>query len=453
MSIASSEGELVALVEAERARLHVPGVAVGVMVGDEEWFGGFGVANAATGATVSESTRFQVGSITKTMTAAALMREVEAGRLVLDQPVRELLPDFELSVPGAAERVLVRHLVTHVGGWDGDWLLVHPAGGRGDDALAGATDSMVQAPMVTEPGSLFSYNNAGFSIAGRLIEVARGQVFDEVVAESILDPVGLGSAVLFASDAISGSVASGHIVREGEAEVAPLWELSRCDFPVGGIACDIGDLLRWGRFQLGGGSSSTGEAVLSEETMREMHTAQVSVGDGMESMGLAWMLGSVGGARTVSHSGATNGQMALLKVFPEQRAAIGVLTNASTGKTLAEQVARFVEQRVLGLEEPEAGSIDLGDALDEYVGSYEREMQLLEVTREGSRLLVEPTMQTRPAGWEATPPAGPIRIEMVEADAGVNRDAGAARTEIRFVRNETGEIQFLRWGWRLHARR
>ena len=135
MPILDIDAELRDFVEAERERLHVPGAAVGIIHGDDEWYAGFGVTNVAAPAAVDEATLFQIGSNTKTFVATAIMCEVESGRVDLDAPVQRYLPEFQLGPGGDAAAVTIRHLLTHTGGWDGDWTLTHPVGGRDDDAL------------------------------------------------------------------------------------------------------------------------------------------------------------------------------------------------------------------------------------------------------------------------------------------------------------------------------
>ena len=452
-AMAELEADLLEFVEAQRERLHVPGVAVGVIRGDEEWYRGFGVTNADAPSPVDEATLFQIGSNTKTYVATAIMREVEAGRADLDAPLREYLPTFELAEEGIAARVTVRHLLTHTGGWDGDWLLVHPQGGRNDDALARSVEAMPQVPMQTQPGSLFHYNNTGFSLAGRMLEVVRDQPFEEAMRELLFTPIGLGHSVFFADEAITYRAVAGHIVRDGTAEVASLWELPRCSFPAGAIACDIRDLLRWGRFQLDRGLTADGERILTEASVDALHSPQVDIGDGAEAVGLSWMLGHVDGARTVSHSGGTNGQVSLHTVYPEHGAAIGIVTNANTGGELARDVMRFLERRLLGLEYRAPEPIDAGDALEDYVGIYEREMVRLELTRDGDHLLAEGTSLTRPEDWEAAPTAPPVAVGLLEdRDAFIVLEGGNSGGRGRFIRDAEGAIEWLRWGGRLHRR-
>jgi CubicO group peptidase (beta-lactamase class C family) len=447
------DGELRAFVEEQREQLHVPGVAVGVIHGDSEWYGGFGVTNADAPSPVDEATLFQIGSNTKTYVATAVMREVEAGRIDVDAPLLDYLPEFELAEEGVAAQVTVRHLLTHTGGWDGDWLVVHPQGGRNDDALARAVEAMPQVPLQTPPGSLFHYNNTGFSLAGRVLEVVRGQAFEAAMRELLFEPIGLEHSVFFADEAITYRAAAGHIVRDETPEVAKLWELPRCSFPAGAIACDIRDLLRWGRFQLDGGVTASGERLLSEASIGALHSPQVSIGDAAEAVGLSWMLGRVDGARTITHSGGTNGQVSLHTVYPEHDTAIGIVTNANAGGVLAREVSRWLERRLLGLEHRDPEPVDAGDALDEYAGSYEREMVRLEVTRDGDRLLAVSTPLARPEDWEAGPPIPPVRLGVLEdRDAFVVLDGAGAGGRGRFIRGDDDAIEWLRWGGRVHRR-
>ncbi|MDA0352842.1 MAG: serine hydrolase [Chloroflexi bacterium] len=454
MPLADLDRDLRAYIEGERERLHVPGVAVGVIHGDDEWFAGFGVTNVEVPAPVDDATLFQIGSNTKTFVATAVMREVEAGRIDLDAPLQRYLSNFALGEGGDAAAVTVRHLLTHTGGWDGDWVLVHPQGGRNDDALARTVEAMPQAAILTAPGSLYHYNNTGFSLAGRLLEVVRDQPFEEGMNESLFAPLGLKHAVWFAEQAIRYRTAVGHIIRGGQPQVAPTWEIARASFAAGAIACDIRDLLRWGRFHLGDGRAADGTRVLSAASMAALHTPLVPIGDTTEAVALSWMIGAVDGARTISHNGATNGQMSLHTIYPQQQAAIGLLANADTGSELNRNVTRFIQSRVLGLESRDPEPIDAGDALEEYAGTYERELLRIELARNGERLVATVTPLAQIAGWEASTPPPPVQIGLLEdRDAYVILEGSNRGARGRFIRDDAGAIEWLRWSGRIHRRK
>ena len=133
-----------------------------------------------------------MGSTTKTFTALACAMLVDRGLLDLDTPLVELCPDFRLPSADATRAVTVKMLLNHTGGWDGDVLLVEPVGGRNDDALAQLPAYMEGiVEQLTAPGSLFHYNNTGFSLAGRVIEVVSGVSYEEFVEEEIFKPLGM----------------------------------------------------------------------------------------------------------------------------------------------------------------------------------------------------------------------------------------------------------------------
>ena len=159
-------------VRASMEETQTPGVAVGLLHEGEEHVAGFGVTSIENPLEVTPDTLFQIGSITKTFTGTAAMRLVERGELDLDAPVRTYLPELKLSDEDVAARVTMRHLLTHTGGWIGDYF---DDLGSGDDALARMCESLAVLPQLTPLGEVWSYNNAGFYLAGRVIEVHRGQ--------------------------------------------------------------------------------------------------------------------------------------------------------------------------------------------------------------------------------------------------------------------------------------
>src|SRR5882757_1082995 len=144
---------------AELCRKHrVPGAALGILRGDELGQASFGVLDKAIGAPVADDSVFQIGSITKVWTTTLIMQLVEAGKLDLDAPVADVLPDLRLSDPDVAKRVTLRHLVTHTSGIDGDHFVDT---GRGDDCVQKYVDGLDQAAQVHPLGATMSYCNAG----------------------------------------------------------------------------------------------------------------------------------------------------------------------------------------------------------------------------------------------------------------------------------------------------
>src|SRR5690606_32934919 len=151
------------------------GVAVGILHDSRERMAGIGFTSVENPLPVTADTLFQIGSTTKTITGTILMQLVEKGLLDLDEPVRTYLPELRLADKAAEEGVTPRHLITHMGGWMGDYF---SDTGDGDDALTRYVAEMAELPQVTPTGSIWSYNNAGFGLAGRLIEVITGNSYE-----------------------------------------------------------------------------------------------------------------------------------------------------------------------------------------------------------------------------------------------------------------------------------
>ena len=136
-------------------RNHVPGVALGVIDGDDEYAGGFGVTSIDNPLPVDAGTLFQIASITKTVVATAMLRLVERGLLALDQPVRRYVPDLGLHDPATTERLTLAHLLTHTGGFQGD---VRDGAygvycGAGDDALTRFIPMLAHQPQHARQGN------------------------------------------------------------------------------------------------------------------------------------------------------------------------------------------------------------------------------------------------------------------------------------------------------------
>src|SRR4051794_32398498 len=208
-----------------------PGVAIGMLHEGEEHVCGYGVTSVENPLPVDGDTLFQIGSITKTFTGTAAMILVERGLLDLDAPLRTYLPELKLADEDVAARVTMRHLLTHTGGWVGDYF---DDLGMGDDALARMVERLVRLPQETPLGEMWAYNNAGFYIAGRVIEVVTDQPFERALHELVLQPLGLERSFFFADDVLTHRFAAGH---DREGNVARPWAIGRAAAAAGGIVC------------------------------------------------------------------------------------------------------------------------------------------------------------------------------------------------------------------------
>jgi CubicO group peptidase (beta-lactamase class C family) len=430
-----------------RARLEIPGVALGILHGAEEHVAGLGVTNAEHPLPVTPETLFQIGSISKTFLGTAVMRLAEQGQLDLAEPVRRYLPELHLSDEEAAARLTLLHLLTHTGGFQGDFFIDT---GPGDDALARYVARMAELPQLTPPGELFSYCNAGFCLAGRVIEVVTGQPFEAALRELVLAPLGLERAAFFPADVMTHRFAVGHAPGAGGAEVLRPWPLARASNAAGGIAASVPELLRYARAHLPGEGD-----LLAAQSRAAMQAAQAPAGNFADAVGISWMLRDIGGVRTVRHGGATHGQMAELVLAPERGFALAILTNSRRGGELNAELAKWALAHFLGAADPEPRLRELrAGEISGFAGSYEAALTRVELRAEDRQLVA----QVRPKGGFPTPetpapPAPPpVRLAFTAEDRVVAQEPPFRDNRAEFVRDGAGRIAWLRWGGRLHRR-
>ena len=435
-------------------RKQIPGAAVGIAHGDETLTAGFSVTSVENPLPVTGTTLFQIGSITKTFVGTAIMRLVERGTLDLDATVRTYIPDFQVSDGAAAAGATVRHLLTHTGGWAGDFF--HSTG-DGSDALARYVADMANLPQLAPLGAHWSYNNAAFTVAGRIIELVTGQGFETALKELVLEPLSLEQAFLGPGDVITRRFAVGHHDGEDGPEVARPWVLGRATSPMGGLVCHAQDMLRYARFHLGDGRAESGSAqeqLLSAGSLALMQSPQVTLW-GTDAWGLPWSIAETGGARQLSHGGGTNGQISLLALVPERDFALVVLTNADRGGKLADEVRRWVLREYLDLEDPKPEASEAREEdLAQYAGRYRGYFSDWELGMLNGRLVGQ-VVHKRGFPNETVPPPPappPVTLALCERDRLLVLDGPRKGDRGDVVRREDGAIGWLRAGGRLHVR-
>jgi CubicO group peptidase (beta-lactamase class C family) len=170
---------LASLTEAKMREYGVPGVALGIVNGGAVTVRGFGVTSVEFPQPIGEHTVFPIASISKTFAATVAMRLVEQGKLDLKEPVRKYIPEFRVQDEAASRDATIWHLLTHTPGWEGQVSGPDRGSETVSHFLITITDLMQLAP----PGAAWSYNNAGFSILGRVFEVVAGQPLNRVIRE------------------------------------------------------------------------------------------------------------------------------------------------------------------------------------------------------------------------------------------------------------------------------
>lgn len=450
---------MVELIEREMARRNIPGVAIGILCGEEEHIAGFGVTNVEHPLPVDGDTLFQIGSTTKTLTASLAMCMVEEGRLNLDAPIRTYLPGLRLADEDTAARVTLRHLFTHTGGWAGDYF---DDFGPGDDALAKIVERMAGLPQMTPLGRYWSYNNAGFYLAGRVLEVVGGMPYERLVQEMLLTPLGMDRSFFFAEQCITYRVAVGHeAVYEDNSPATPTvsrpWALARTAGPAGGLISTVRDQLRYARFHMNGGVTGDGTRLLAPESVALMQTPSVAAANG-DWIGLSWFIRDVTdkapGARIVRHGGSTHGQQSAFQMVPARGYACTVLTNSGRGDELTGPVLRLALRLWLDVvvEDPQPVPVQAGQ-LAEYEGHYVAPLTDRIVRVEGETLVIEEVPKGGFPLKDSPPrPAGPpIRVLMCGPDRFIAIEEPGKGFQAEFLREDRA-VAWLRAGGRMHQR-
>lgn len=360
----------------------VPGAAVAVRQGERVAAAFSGSSSLVNGKPLGEHTLFELGSISKSYTATALMTLVAADRLALAEPVVTRLPDLELSEP-ARSVLTLRHLLNHTSGLDGDHIV-----DTGNDAetLERYAATLGEVAQVTAVGDVFSYNNTAYVLAGRLLEQVTGLHWRDAIQKLLIDPLGLGDTFTSAGETPSARLAKGHVQGENGLVVAPASGIPRSLEPAGGICAGVRDVLCLADVHLG-------RRDLLPTELREMMSApSVPVPD--PSVGVAWGLGLMvshaADPRVVGHDGGTIGHVASLRIVPDRGVAVAAAVNSSAGggSLLSELVDGLLQELADVSPRRPIEPLEEASGIAWPLGTYVREGFRIDIVADGPRAKV-----------------------------------------------------------------
>jgi CubicO group peptidase (beta-lactamase class C family) len=402
MALAEKLEKIPELLHQRAERYRVPGASLAVLADGETFECATGVVSLDTGVETTPDAVFQIGSITKIWTTTLIMQLVDEGRVELAAPVTTYIPEFQLGDAEAARQITVRQLLTHTSGMDGDFF---EDTGRGDDCVERFVLAARALPQLHPPGKGFSYCNAGFVVAGRIVEKLRGMGWDRALQEFLAKPIGAATLESLPEQMAYYRAAVGHVPDgQGGFRVAPVPFLARSNGPAGATPYGAArDLLQLAKLHLAGGVAQDGTRVLSEASVRAMQELQLDVPPSMgaDHWGLGWMLFDWSNQRVIGHDGGTIGHSSFLRVVPERGVAVAMLTNG--GNTQA--FYRHVYGSVLGTLceialPPIAEATDVKIDPTRYVGSYQRLAARIEIESRDGALWVK-AIDRRPLNPEA----------------------------------------------------
>jgi hypothetical protein len=246
--------------------------------------------------------------------------------------------------------------------------------------------------------------------------------------------------------------AVGHLLVDDTLAVARPWPIPRNANPAGGITTCPADLLRYARFHMGDGTNADGARLLTKSAIEFMQAPMMEA-RADQRMGLAWFIQDLQGVRLISHGGGTNGQIALLLLAPERQFALAIMTNASSGDEVTEDIAAWALERYLGLTESEPPHIERTvEALTTYAGRYTSTLNEIDLTMRDGALHMQMIPTGNGLGDEPRPPLPPTPLAFFQDDKIVALEGPLHGIRGEFLRHPSGSIAWLRLSGRLHRR-
>jgi serine beta-lactamase-like protein LACTB, mitochondrial len=311
------------LVRMDQRERGYPGIAIAVSVdGETVWSEGFGHADLEHRVPMWPSVKFRVGSVSKSMTAAAVATLVEAGRLDLDVPIQRYVPSF----PEKPQPITTRQLGGHLAGirtYEGDENFIRDPYPSVVDAL----DIFRDDPLLHPPGTAFSYTSYGFNLISAVIEGASGQPFLDYMDDAVFRPLGMRETVADWVTPIVPGRASYYVRNDAGQVVNAPFVNNSYKWAGGGFLSTTEDVLRFANAHLR-------DDYLSKASRKMLFTEQqTDAGEGV-GYGFGWFIQQDdAGRRLLSHAGGSVGGTSLMIMQPETRVVVAGLINLTGANT------------------------------------------------------------------------------------------------------------------------
>lgn len=342
-----------------------PGCVVGVAVnGKPVLLRAYGMANLEYGVRLRPDTVFESGSVAKQFTAAAIALLVHDGRISLDDPVHQYIPEL----PDFGDPIVIRHFLNHTSGLRSQWALLDISGRPRGWVVHTKAEILELVGRMKElnfsPGEEFLYNNTGYTLLGVIVERVSGKSLDAFCQERLFKPLGMTNTQWrddFTEIVPDRATAYG---RNNDGTFFTNMPFTNV-VGNGGLLTTVRDLLIW--------NENLDNPRVGGRTFVDQLETRGRLNDGFDidyAQGL--IVTEYKGLREVSHSGSTAGYRTFLARMPEARFSIAVLSNvsASAPERLARKVADiFLAGKLKEPDKPVTASVPL-EKLKRYVGVY-----------------------------------------------------------------------------------
>ena len=399
-----------------------PGLIVGVINAD----GSRVVAAAGTagdGVPVSESTLFEIGSITKAFTGVLLAEMAARGEVRLDQPVAELLPPGTRVPSRNGKQVTLIQLSMQNSGLPRLPDNLKPANMENpyaDYSVAQLYDFLNRHELRRDPGEQYEYSNLGVGLLGHALALRAGTSYEALLRERILEPLGMTSTVITLGQRWK-EMANGHTA---DGDVTSLWDIPTLA-GAGALRSSMADMMRFLAANLNPPDTPLGRAIVASHEHRFRSNAVLS-------LGLNWHRVFFRGDTLIFHNGGTGGFRTMLAWNPKTRAGAVLLGNAAADN---EDIVRHL---LIGAPlatiaaRPEATLP--ADVLASYVGRYEiAPTFVIAITHENGRLLAQATDQPKFRIYAEAKDR--FFYKVVDAGLEFERNTAGAVTSVTLVQN------------------
>ena len=288
------------------------------------------------------SMRYSIGSISKQFCAGAVLLLVQEGKLSLDDPVSKYFPDLT-----RAGEVTIRELLSHTSGYQDYWPQDYVMPAMLDSTTARQiVDRWAKIPLDFDPGTRWQYSNTNYVIAGMIVEKVSGMAFFDFLRTRVLNPLGMESVKNIDMGRLPDSDPTGYMrYALGPARPAPK-EGKNWLFAAGELAMTPSDLAKWDIAMMN-------ESLLAPSSYRTMETEVLLKSGAGTGYGLGVDVGMQDGHRAISHGGEVSGFTAENVVFPDDHAAVVVLTNQDAAAASG-AIARQIGARLFTTEDVSA---------------------------------------------------------------------------------------------------
>jgi CubicO group peptidase (beta-lactamase class C family) len=324
--------EVDSAVRQQMQQQRIPGVGVAVVLnGKIIKAKGYGLANVELGTPVSPETIFEAGSITKQFVAAAIMKLAEEGKISLDDSIAKYFPE----APAALQAITIRHLLTHTSG------IPDVSDGTADtNGTVGVIDfhreytekelasAYLRQTLEFQPGTKWSYCNAGYDLLGILIHRVTGKPYANVLRERIFDRMGMTTARPFSHASIIPNRANGYTKVAGawQNESEWWWSQSIRAGAAGGLWMSVLDLAKWD-------AALYPDRFLTRKSLETLWTP-VPLDDGSAYPGgMGWFIANARGQKVVFHTNGGPGFSGVIARYLDDHLTVVVLTNMGAHHT------------------------------------------------------------------------------------------------------------------------